>query len=177
MSFLPPGDDLVSSVSLYRDRHWSLHLHIGPYIALAYPAWFYTWATYFGIDDYWEAGMIALAAVALIQVLLCLSCHWNVHILAAFSCSRVSTAKEATVAKVVPQENNGASEIVRVRKKAHGEICFVFQKLKYVYDGDKKLFRGVEFPCDQSYGHYLDWKGYESDEEMEKAKKEFGNNM
>ena len=43
------GDELVSSVTLYRDRHWILHLHIGPYAAVAYTTWFYIWATVFGI--------------------------------------------------------------------------------------------------------------------------------
>ena len=121
--------------------------------------------------------MIALAAVGVVQVLLCLGCHWNVHILAAFSCTRVSSVKDATVAKVVPTDNNGFSELVRVQKKVNGEISFVFQRLKYVFDDDKKVFRGLEFPVNYSFNYYLDWKGYESEEDVEKAKKKYRNNV
>ena len=120
--------------------------------------------------------MIALAATGLVQILLCLSCHWNVHILTAFSCTSVNSVKDATVAKVVPTDNNGFSELVRVRMKAHGEISFVFQKLKYIYDEEKKAFRGVDFPVNHSYNYYVEWKGHESEEDVEKAKRAFGNN-
>ena len=80
------------------------------------------------------------------------------------------------MAKVIPTANNGSSELVRVSHTNQGEIGFIFQKLKYVFDDEKKTFKRVEFPADHSYQHYLNWKGYESDEDLAKVEKHFGNN-
>lgn len=85
---ISPGDDLVQSVSMYKDKHWIWHGHIGPFFAV-YAAWLYIWSVQFGIQEYYEAGLISLAIIGLLQVLLCLSCYWSTHILAGLSCSKV----------------------------------------------------------------------------------------
>lgn len=54
---------------------------------------------------------------------------------------------------------------------------FIFQKTKYVWDDDKKRFRGVEFPIDHSYGMYMEWKGYQDDNEIQAAELEYGKNQ
>ncbi len=78
--------------------------------------------------------------------------------------------------KVVPRPNNGSSELVQIRKDDCGETFWIFQKLKYTFDAEKRLFRAVEFPADQSCQHYLEWKGYEDDETLAKAERHYGNN-
>lgn len=77
---------------------------------------------------------------------------------------------------MIPTPNNGSSELVRVTHSQTGEIGFIFQKLKYVFEEEKKTFRRVEFPADHSYQHYLNWKGYEADEDLGKTEKHYGNN-
>ena len=52
---------------------------------------------------------------------------------------------------------------------------FIFQKTKYVWDKEKKQFRGVEFPVNKTYGEYFQWKGYQ-DEELSKAERKYGKN-
>ena len=79
------------------------------------------------------------------------------------------------MAKVVPTPNNGSSELVRLRREA-GETFFIFQKLKFTFDEERKLFRGVEFPTDKSYQFYLDYRGHEEEEQLEKVRRHFGDN-
>ena len=87
-NLISPGDELVSSVTLYRLRHWSLHGHIGPFFVL-YAAWAYLWTIHFGVEGNLEPGMIAFAAIAMLQILLSLSCYWSVHVLGFLTCSQV----------------------------------------------------------------------------------------
>lgn len=90
--------------------------------------------------------------------------------------TKVKRLKDATLAKVVPTPNNGSSELVRIHRSSDDETWFVFQKLKYIWDDEKKLFRGLEFPANQSYEFYLDWRGHATDEDVAKTEKHFGNN-
>lgn len=54
---------------------------------------------------------------------------------------------------------------------------FVFQKIKYVWDTDKKTFRGIDFPIHKTYGEYLQSKGLQSDSEIDRAFIKYGNNQ
>lgn len=57
------------------------------------------------------------------------------------------------------------------------EIWFTFQKLRYVYDaGEKKQFQEVKLPTDLTFQQYMDWKGYQDDEELRKAEKTYSKN-
>ena len=57
------------------------------------------------------------------------------------------------------------------------EIWFVFQKLRYVYDaGEKKRFEEVKLPTDLTFRQYMDWKGYQDDQELHNAEKTFNKN-
>lgn len=160
------GDELVQSVSLHIERHWLLHSYVCPFVPL-YSCWIYAW--FFGITDFGplvdnqEAGIISLVVVFLAQVLVVLTCHWSVHFMGWSTCSKVSDPTQATVAKFVPTANNGSAELIKIHKgKAkNGSVVIwcIFQKLKYVWDEQKKAFRGLEFPTNKSYKHYLDHTG------------------
>lgn len=76
-------------VKLYRIRPVLLHFYLLPFIPV-YVAWLYLWTVVYGISDYFEAGLIALAVVGLLQILCCLFCHWSVHVRCFFTCSAVS---------------------------------------------------------------------------------------
>jgi manganese-transporting P-type ATPase len=82
--------------------------------------------------------------------------------------------------KVVPTENNGSSELVRLQlteiDKLGTEYFFIFQKIKYVYDDNKKQFRATDFPINRPYIEYFDSKGHEEDEALAIAEKRFGKN-
>jgi len=57
------------------------------------------------------------------------------------------------------------------------EIWFTFQKLNYFYNaGEKKQFEEVKLPTDLMFRQYMDWKGYQDDEELRKAEKTYSKN-
>ena len=55
-------------------------------------------------------------------------------------------------------------------------IWFMFQKTKYIWDEDKKIFRGLEFPVHKTYSEYMSWKGYQEDHDITKAEQFYGQN-
>lgn len=83
-----PLNDEIQSVSYYNIRHVSLHGYVAPFIFI-YIAWFYTWANVYGIQDYYEGGLIALAIIGLVQILTALFCLWSIHVRCALTCSKV----------------------------------------------------------------------------------------
>lgn len=52
----------------------------------------------------------------------------------------------------------------------------MFQKTKYVWDAEKKTFRGVEFPINFSFGKYMEWKGYQDESGLHAAEIKYGKN-
>ncbi|KAJ7372377.1 hypothetical protein OS493_019827 [Desmophyllum pertusum] len=85
----------------------------GPFIPL-YLTWLYFWTVVYGVTDYFEAGLIALAVVGILQILSCLFCHWSVHVRCLFTCSTENIPTLATVIKVVPTANNGSPELLNL---------------------------------------------------------------
>ncbi|KAL1123867.1 hypothetical protein AAG570_001637 [Ranatra chinensis] len=170
-------DELVQSVTLHRVRPLFFQGTIFPFV-VPYLAWFYCWFFVYGFEEFSEGGFIGTAVIALLQVLACLGCYWSVHVQCFLTCSRAARPEQAELAKVVPTENNGSSELVTIhhpKDSSLGSEWFMFQKTKYVWDKDKKRFHGIEFPVNQLYGEYMQWKGYH-DEDLSKAEEIFGKN-
>ena len=176
MGFAKDGDPLVQSITLYTDRHWLLHLYVLPFI-VAYSVWLEAWliSDFHGLTV--EAGFVILAGIFALQVLIVLSCHWSVHVMALVTCSKVHSPSEATHAKVVPTANNGSAELVRLRKAVRsGDIWLLFQKLKYVFSEDSQVFSGLEFPVNDKLSSYLHSKGHDEESSLHEAKRIFGDN-
>ena len=73
---------------------------------------------------------------------------------------------------------DGTKGLICFQDQGELSIWFLFQKTKYLYDGvEKKTFVQVEFPISESIQTYLDWKGYQLDEEIQHAENQFGKNM
>lgn len=85
------GDELVSSVTLYRRRPRLLHGTVLPFLAVLYPGWVYVWLGVYGASEYPEAGLLALAAIGIAHVLTALSGYWSVHVHCWLTCSKVNT--------------------------------------------------------------------------------------
>jgi len=177
MNLADPDDDLISRVSLYRGRAPVLHGYIAPFILL-YVGWLYTWFVHIGYDDWVEAGYIVGAVIVILNILVILSCHWSVTVMAVMTCNRVSEREAimAEWAKVVPSENNGFAEMVKLARAGAHPLWFTFQKLKYVWDSDRKVFRRVKLPIDLSLQHYRDWKGWGDEQEVMDKSNFYGNN-
>ena len=178
MNLISPGDELVSSVAVYKSRHPLLHGYTSPFLLL-YSAWLYYWLLVYGYTEWWEVGAITGAAIAITNVLVLLSCYWSVHCLALNTCSRVAASDldSAEWVKVVPTENNGSAELVRLARTGPYPLWFMFQKLKFVWCEDRKVFTRVRFPTDHSMKHYRDWTGWGEEQEVLDKTLLYGNNM
>ncbi|XP_037794888.1 manganese-transporting ATPase 13A1-like [Penaeus monodon] len=175
-------DDLVHSVGLYVPRPLILHGYIFPFLIL-YGIWGWAWVAVYGWEEYFEAGLIALAGVGCLQILTCLFCHWSVHVRCLFTCRRENDPRLATVAKVVPTPNNGSPELVKVHKTLISKdapeksIWFIFQKTKYIWDSEeRKQFVGLKFPIDHQLRTYTEWRGYQEDTDLAAAEGRYGKN-
>jgi len=177
MNLIDQSDELVSNVGLYRSRHPLLHGYTSPFIPL-YLSWLYLWFVVYGYEEWLEAGAVIGAVLVILNILVILSCYWSVHFLALMTCSKVDPKNSlvAEWAKVVPTENNGSPELVKLARTGPYQLWFTFQKLKYVWDTDKKVFRRVQFPTDGSLKSYRDWKGWGEEQEVRDKTLVYGNN-
>ena len=78
----------VQKISLHRPLPLFLHGYVVPFILL-YAAVVITWSQVYGLTEHWEALLIAIAAVAVLDVITVLSCVWSVHVRAALTCRKV----------------------------------------------------------------------------------------
>ncbi|XP_051627800.1 endoplasmic reticulum transmembrane helix translocase [Manacus candei] len=186
-----PQDELVSSVTLYRRRPRLLRATVLPFAAGLYPAWLWLWGPrLWGAQGEQEeeerggppeAALLALGAIAALQLLTALAGLWSVHAQCALTCVREPCPKKATLAKVVPTPNNGSVELVPLHRDQgeDGEeaLSFEFQKIKYSYETNgKRQFLPVAFPVEYPLSYYQNSRGYQEDKEIRAAEKKYGTN-
>lgn len=82
-------DDLVQYVTLHTPSHVLLSGSVLPFMGL-YAVWAYLWVAVYGIEEYWEAGLLTLAGIGFVQVFVCLCCFWSVHVQTFLNCRKVS---------------------------------------------------------------------------------------
>ncbi|KAM3864301.1 LOW QUALITY PROTEIN: endoplasmic reticulum transmembrane helix translocase [Diretmus argenteus] len=175
------GDELVSSVTLYRRRPRLLHGTVVPFLAVLYPGWLYVWLGVYGASEYPEAGLLALAAIGIAHVLTALSGYWSVHAHCWLTCSKEPEPDKATLVKVIPTPNNGSAELVALQRDQdeNGEeiLSFEFQKIRYIFDSkEKKCFLPVAFPINNPMGYFQSWRGYQEETDLRSAEKCYGTN-
>lgn len=78
----------IQSITCYNIRPLFFHGYIGPFVIL-YSAWFYFWVFVYGLEHYFEAGLIALAIIGLFQILASLFCVWSVDVRCKLTCAKV----------------------------------------------------------------------------------------
>ena len=54
---------------------------------------------------------------------------------------------------------------------------FIFQKVKYTYDNDEQGFIQVRFPTNEKIQYYTEWKGHQTEEEINIATSIFDKNQ
>ena len=99
----------VREVSLYRPLPVYLHGYLIPFL-LVYAAVLLGWSQVYGLTEHWEALLISLAAVAVLNVLVVLSCVWSVHFRAFLTYKKVRERTEpvnmhnsATLPTILPR--------------------------------------------------------------------------
>ncbi|XP_031619014.1 manganese-transporting ATPase 13A1 [Contarinia nasturtii] len=175
-------DDLVHYVTLHKILPLALRAIVWPFVVFYLICLGFIYQT---DPENYEIGLIALAIVGCFHILTVLCCYWSVHIAAFLNCRKVKfeLPQQNVFAKVVPMPNNGSPEMVQIYStqlnNAEQQVIswFVFQKIKYVWDANKKTFRGIDFPINKTYGEYMNSKGHQSEETVELANKRYGNNQ
>ncbi|XP_015591738.1 manganese-transporting ATPase 13A1 [Cephus cinctus] len=171
----PRVDELVQTVSLHNPRRLLFNGYILPFLILQI-VWIYCWVYIYGLEEYYDAGLLGIAAIGILQIFTCLCCQWSVHVHTFLNCSSCKSPYEAKMVKVVPTPNNGSSELVNLHHVKNQEPWFIFQKTKYVWDSEKKQFQGLQFPVHLTHHHYCEWKGYLSENEVSAAEEKYGKN-
>jgi hypothetical protein len=87
----PTLDDLIRRVSYHTPNPTLLNGAILPF-ALLLVTWLYLWFVVYGLDDYYEAGFIGVAVIAVLQIFVCLCCFWSVHVQTFLNCRTVGSA-------------------------------------------------------------------------------------
>ncbi|KFB39417.1 AGAP008085-PA-like protein [Anopheles sinensis] len=180
-------DDLVQYATIHIPLPVALSGSVMPFM-LIYALWLYLWVFVYGIDEYRDAGLLFLAGIGFTQILVCLCCFWSVHVQTFLNCRKTKAPCAGAIVKVVPTENNGASELVRIHQAkreadvdlkgedSEPQYWFLFQKAKYIWDPNKALFRSVEFPIHNTYEEYFESKGHLEDADVALAQATYGDN-
>lgn len=172
--------DEVSSVELYKSSPVLSHGYVAPFIFI-YILFFSLWIFGYGFFAYFEAGCIALAALGMIQILVCLACHWSIHVRAKLTATKVKDVYQADCVKVIPTANNGDPELLPLHhtrdEDSKESISFIFQKIQYFYDGgEKKVFLPVSFPINEQFSFYQNSKGFQEEEDVRIVSLKYGAN-
>ena len=79
----------IKEITLYKPLPVYLHGYVIPFLLL-YASVLLGWWQLYGMGEHWEALLIVVAAVAVVNVLMVLSCVWSVHFRAFLTCSKVN---------------------------------------------------------------------------------------
>ena len=64
--------------------------------------------------------------------------------------------------------------VLQDRLSGETQIWFMFQKIKYIYKEGQ--FSPLPFPVDLPFSQYTQWKGYGSDDDVDRARVKYGKN-
>ncbi|CAG8477163.1 1644_t:CDS:10 [Funneliformis mosseae] len=111
------------------------------------------------------------------NALIFLSCQWSTRAKAFFTCKKQSDIKFAQVIKIIPALHKGKGELCDLHHR-DGEISFFYQKKKYVWDFDKKMFNKLRYPADQNpvVSIFQNAKGLETVNEIKSVQETYGFN-
>ena len=87
---VPKNSRDISSISLHNIWPVAFHGYIAPFMLL-YGVWLYLWVFIYGVSEYFEAGLISLAAIGILQILCCLFCYWFITFRMLVTSSKVSS--------------------------------------------------------------------------------------
>ncbi|XP_025416038.1 manganese-transporting ATPase 13A1 isoform X1 [Sipha flava] len=170
-------DNLIDSVYLYVPRRIAFHGAIFPFVIL-YLSWSYFCFYTADLVDFYFPGILA---IAIAQALCSLCCYWSVSFRCLLSCRQVFSAQSAVLVKVIPTPNNGFTELVLLNSFKDQDlqtiIWFRYQEIKYIWNDNKKCFHSLDFPISCSVEHYVNCKGFNSDDQLARAVQLYGRNQ
>ncbi|OMJ07162.1 Manganese-transporting ATPase 1 [Smittium culicis] len=151
-----------------------------------YPIWLYIYFAQYNVFlGSYEWTFVSLVFTIGSQILLMLVCQWDVNVKALFTCTPVNSVYDAEVIKIIAADHQGKSEIVKILftenldKKQKPVAFFYFQALKFIWSNENSQFNTIGYPCDlpNLVSHYQKSKGLLTENDIEKAKFDFGTNL
>ncbi|KAF7723798.1 hypothetical protein EC973_001582 [Apophysomyces ossiformis] len=164
-------------------KRW--HLYVWPFASMFYPVFLYVY--FFQYDVYLgseEWTFVSLGSILTLHALTFLSCQWSVSIKALFTCIKESDVHKATVIKLVPFRYQGTGALVEIHhgkptaSNPEGEISFIFQQKKFIWDSNKKQFRELVYPSDlhPPVATYQTTSGLTTEKEINEVSEKYGLN-
>ncbi|ORY38145.1 hypothetical protein BCR33DRAFT_754574 [Rhizoclosmatium globosum] len=114
------------------------------YVAWAY-VYFFQYEELLGSKEF---SMLTLILALAANVLALLVCQWSVNAKAWLTCKEEKDPKTAKIIKIIPAAHQGAGALCPIEEMKIDGQYFFFQKKKYVYNADKKIFENLRFPSD-----------------------------
>ncbi|KAJ3338398.1 hypothetical protein HDU93_009563 [Gonapodya sp. JEL0774] len=134
-----------------------------------------------------EAATLAFIICFSLNVLAVLACQWNVTIKANVVCRKVHNPFVADYVRVIPVAHHGSGALCELKKslyrdpktaKLTSQVYFFFQKKKYIFDNDTKMFVKLYYPTAESHtlGVFQTARGFSTEEELKHIVDKYGPN-
>ncbi|PKC13426.1 hypothetical protein RhiirA5_459417 [Rhizophagus irregularis] len=164
--------------SLHTRKSLLWHGYIWPFLCL-YSLWLYIYI--YSYEEYLaseEWTFLTLVSLITMNALIFLSCQWSVRAKACFTCETKNDIRRAKVIKIIPAPHKGKGELCDLNSARIGEISFFYQKKKYVWDDDKKVFNRLRYPIDMDsrISIFRNSKGLETVNEIKSVQEKYGFN-
>ncbi|KAG0300168.1 hypothetical protein BGZ97_003362 [Linnemannia gamsii] len=138
---------LIKTSSLHSRLPRIQHAYAWPFLFL-YPAWAFIY--FFKYDEWIKSEEITFVTLGLLlttNAMLFLTCQWSVSVKASLTCRKETDVKKATIIRIIPDKHRGLGALCDLHHE-NGATYFFFQKKKYVYNDDKKIFTKIKYPSD-----------------------------
>ncbi|KAI0236692.1 putative cation-transporting ATPase 1 [Massospora cicadina] len=140
----------VRSAELYTRREFWGRLYAWPFIALYGIPLFLAIKDFNGYFAHVEYFYISLGFVATLHILTSLSCQWNLAVKAFVVFKKEYVVNRAEYVLVYPPVHQGSGSFCKIISSKEEGIHFYFQKLKFVFDDERKQFKRLAYPCESN---------------------------
>lgn len=150
---------VIKHASLHSELPTKFHPHMIP-SSILYVIWGYVRLNYYHLLGSSEFQWFFFIIICSLHALLFLVPQWSIKLKAQFMYKLESDVTKATSILILPTGNNGVGAICPI-ERLDNELYFYFQKKKYVYNPDRKMFEKLVYVHHQSFpmSHFKKLKG------------------
>ncbi|KXS17953.1 hypothetical protein M427DRAFT_235935 [Gonapodya prolifera JEL478] len=177
----------IETASLHTQLPLVQRLYVWPFFFL-YAAYAYVLVAKY---DEWlassEAATLVLIICVSLNVLAVLMCQWNVTIKAYVVCRKETNPFKADFIRIIPIAHHGSGAFCEIKSslfrdpntsKLTTQVYFHFQKKKYTFDNDKKIFVKLDYPTSGSHSleMFQSARGFATEDELKYTVDKYGPN-
>ncbi|KAL4796203.1 hypothetical protein BDV19DRAFT_388351 [Aspergillus venezuelensis] len=178
-------DPQIKYASLHNPIPTQLHTYVWPFLII-WPTFFAFYLSPERYDTYiqgQEWTFVWSGSIITAQSLLWLMTKWNINIRTLFTATKARSPDSARLIKVIPEANSGSAEICRLDRDTLGgvtTISFLFQKRRFIYYPERKLFAPLSYVLDAepkpALKLFQETEGLKSADEVERIQHHYGDN-